>query len=87
MLSRRQQTNTNSSSAVADSDDDEEIPETQAVEETIEETTTEITDILEADTEQVTAPVSVQRVDTHKLDSLFTSAKMVEDSLDVHGSS
>ena len=86
MLSRRQQTNSNSSTAVADSDDDEEIPETQAVEETFEETTTEITDILEADTEQVTAPVSVQRVDTHKLDSLFSSAKMVEDSLDVTSS-
>ena len=86
MLSRRQQTNTNSSTAVADSDDEEEIPETQAVEETIEETTTEITDILEADTEQVTAPISIQRVDTRKLDSLFSSAKMVEDSLNVTSS-
>ena len=86
MLSRRQQTN--SSTAVADSDDEEEAAATQAVEETIEETTTEITseitDILEADTEQVTGPV--QRVDTHKLDTLFSSAKMVEDGLGVTNS-
>ena len=76
MSSRRQQTN--SSSAVTDSH-----PEIQVVEETIEETTTETTtettDILGADTEQLAA--QLQRVDTNKLDSLFSSAKMLGDSL------
>ena len=81
-FSRRQITNASSAVGESDLEDGDEsnvVPETQAVEETIE-TTGDQSDILEAETENIVSSVPpLSKIDTHKLDSLFSSAKVLEE--------
>ena len=75
-LPRRQLTNI--STAVADSEDEDDskiVPETQEVEETLDDTTPAPTDdSVDVDTSANNTEADVGRVDTKKLDTLFSSA-------------